>query len=273
MEGRTHLLLLFATLLVAGSFIVSGELAGTVHPFSLTLLRFAGASLVLLPIVLFKEKWRAQILGTLPRAMVISLFYSGFFVALFESLNTTTSLNTGALFTLVPFFTALLSTVVFKESLSRRQVLAYLCGAAGSCWVVFGGNLDLLLSFALNRGDLIFLLGIVSMCFYSIAMKYLYQDDEMIVLVFCTLLGGSFWITLALISIAQPLQWNLIQDDSVLQMLYLILCATLTTVYINQKATVILGPGRAKAYIYLTPAFVALISFLVYDVAIPPAIL
>jgi len=36
-------------------------------------------------------------------------------------------------------------------------------------------------------------------CLYSIAMKFLYRNDEMIVLVFCTLIGGSFWMLLALL--------------------------------------------------------------------------
>lgn len=273
MKHKCHLLVLLATFLVAGSFLASEQLAGIVNPFSLTLLRFVGASLILLPIVLSKSKWRITILSTLPRAMVISLFYSVFFIALFESLNTTTSLNTGALFTLTPFFTALLSILAFRESISKRQIAVYFLGAAGACWVIFHGQLELLLSFSLNKGDLIFMVGVLSMCCYSIAMKYLYRNDEMIVLVFCTFLGGSFWMVLALSFTGQSLQWNLIQGYSILHMAYLIISATLVTVYLYQKTTVILGPSRVNAYIYLTPALVAILLFLIDDISIPMAII
>jgi len=258
---------------VAGSFLASEKLAGIINPFSLTLLRFIGASLILLPIVLSKHEWRTKIISTLPRAMAISLFYSAFFIGFFESLNTTTSLNTGTLFTLVPFITALLSIVIFRENITQKQIFVYLLGAAGTTWVIFGGQLELLLSFSLNKGDLIFIVAILFMCLYSIAMKFLYRNDKMIVLVFCTLIGGSFWMVLALLFSGQPLQWNLIQGDSILYMAYLIVGATLATVYLYQITTIALGPSRVNAYIYLNPILVAILLFVIDGVSISTSIM
>ena len=273
MRIKYHLLALLATLLVAGSFLASEKLAGIVNSFSLTLLRFVGASLMLLPIVLSKAKLRIKILSTMPRAMIISLFYSAFFIALFESLNTTTSLNTGVLFTLVPFITAILSIFVFNELLSIKQVAAYILGSVGACLVIFGGEIELLLDFSLNKGDLIFMAGVVSMCCYSIAIKYLYRNDEIIVLVFCTLLGGSFWMVLALLFTGQSLHWNLIQGYSILHVVYLVVGATLVTVYLYQITTVILGSDRVISYTYLIPALVAILLFIIDGVPIPKVIM
>jgi len=73
---------LLATALVAGSFLASEKLAGIVNPTSLTLLRFVCASLILLPIVIYKSRWRRKIIPIFPRAMVISLFYAVFFIGL-----------------------------------------------------------------------------------------------------------------------------------------------------------------------------------------------
>lgn len=272
MNVKYHLLVLLATIFVAGSFLASGKLAGIINPFSLTLLRFVGASVILLPFVLSKSRWRNKILSTMPRAMVISLFYAAFFIGLFESLDTTTSLNAGALFTLVPFTTALLSVFVFKENITKKQLVVYVLGAIGACWVIFDGQLELLLSLSINKGDIIFIVGALSMCCYSIAMKYLYRNDEMILLVFCILLGGSFWMMLALLITGQSLQWGLIQVYPMLYMAYLIIGATLLTVYLYQKTTVMLGPNRVNAYIYLTPALVAILLFLVEGVSISMAI-
>ncbi len=270
---KYHLLALLATTLVAGSFLASEKLSGIINPFSLTLLRFIGASLILLPIVLSKHEWRTKIISTLPRAMAISLFYSAFFIGFFESLNTTTSLNTGTLFTLVPFITALLSIIVFRENITQKQISVYLLGAAGTTWVIFGGQLELLLSFSLNKGDLIFIVAILFMCLYSIAMKFLYRNDKIIVLVFCTLIGGSFWMVLALLFSGQPLQWNLIQGDSILHMAYLVVGATLATVYLYQITTIALGPSRVNAYIYLNPILVAILLFVIDGVSISTSIM
>ncbi len=270
---KHHLLVLLATTLVAGSFWASEKLAGIINPFSLTLLRFAGASLILLPIVLSQEKWRSKILPTLPRAMVISLFYSLFFIGFFESLNTTSAINTGTIFTLVPFITALLSVIAFREKMTHKQIFVYFIGAAGTTWVIFGGQLTLLLSFTLNKGDLIFLAAIFFMSFYSIAMKILYRNDEMIVLVFCTLIGGSLWMALALLLSGQPLQWHMIQNDSIFHMAYLIIGATLATVYLYQITTIALGPKRVNAYIYLNPVLVVILLLIIDSTPIPSAII
>jgi len=272
-EIKSHFLVLLATILVAGSFLASEKLAGIINPFSLTLLRFVGASLLLIPIVFFKKKWRKKIISTLPRAMIISLFYSAFFIGFFESLNTTTSLNTATLFTLVPLITALLAVLFLKDRITNRQLFVYFIGVLGTVWVVFDGQLELLILFSLNKGDLIFLLATLSMCSYSISMKLLYRDDELIVLVFCTLIGGSFWMVLALLLSGQPLQWNLIQGYSVLHMSYLILGATLATVYLYQRTTVALGPIRVNAYIYLNPILVVILVYFVNGVSIPVAII
>lgn len=270
---KSHLLVLLATIIVAGSFLASENLAGIISPFSLTLLRFAGASVLLIPVIIYKKRWRDKVMTTLPRAIVISFFYAAFFIGWFESLNTTTALNTGTLFTLVPLITALLAAILLREKMNRRQLFVYLIGASGAIWIIFGGQLEQFLLFSLSKGDLIFLLAAVSMCCYSVSMKLLYRDDEMIVLVFCTLLGGSFWMVLALLLTGQPLEWHLIQSDSALNMAYLIIGATLITVYLYQKTTVALGPARVNAYIYLNPAFVAILLFLIDGVSIPMEIL
>ena len=270
---KPHLLVLLATSLVAGSFLASGKLAAIVHPFSLTLLRFLGAALFLAPVVVYKKEWRVKILPTMPRAMSIGLFYSAFFIGFFESLKTTTPLNTATLYTLVPLLTALLSAIFIKDRVKGRQIFVYIVGALATVWVIFNGQVALLLMFSLNKGDFIFLLATFSMCCYSVSMKLLYRDDDMIVLVFCTLLAGVLWMTLALLLANQPLQWNLIQGKSIFHMGYLILGATLATMYLYQRTTVTLGPSRVNAYIFLNPALVVLLQLIVDGLPISKAII
>lgn len=260
---KAHLFVLLATFLVAGSFIVSGKLSGVINPISLTLFRFFAATLIFAPIIFLNKKFRNKIVSTMPRAMIMSLFYSLYFIGLFKALETTTALNTGTLFTLVPLITAILCIFFLKEKMSLYQLIVYFIGIIGTSIVVFKGNINLLLNFSLNHGDIIFLFAIVSMTLYSIFTKYFHRkDDELVVLVFATLLGGCFWMFLVLQLFDIPLQWEKIQSDLIYYMLYLIIAATLMTVYLYQQASIIIVPKKVMAYVYLNPIAIAVLLFI-----------
>ncbi|MDN5053526.1 DMT family transporter [Aliarcobacter butzleri] len=259
---NAHFIILIATFLVGGSFIISQKLSGIIDPISITLLRFVIASLLLAPIVLFNQKYRKKVILTFKRAMIISFFYSIYFIGLFKSLEFTTALNTGTIFTLVPLLTALFSIFVFKQKISFNQYLIYLIGIIGTCMVIFKGNLELFLSLSLNKGDVIFIFSTFCMALYSISAKYFHkQDDELVVLVFMTLVGGIVWMSLALVLFDVPLNWQEISSKEFLYLGYLTVFATLVTSYLYQKATIVLGPKKVMAYVYLNPGAIAILLF------------
>lgn len=231
---KAHILLLIATFLVAGSFIASQKLSGVIDPISLTLCRFVFASIILAPLIFVNGKYRNKVLSTLPRGMIIGFFYSLYFIGLFKALESTTALNTGTLFTLVPLLTAVFAIFLLKQKFGLLQFITYLVGIIGTCIVIFKGNLELFLKFELNEGDIIFLFAIISMSLYSISTKFVHKKgDELIVLVFTTLLSGIIWMSIALLVMDIPLQWGKISGDLVYYMLYLIIGATILTVYLS----------------------------------------
>ncbi len=261
-ELNSHLIIILATFLVGGSFVVSQKLSGIIDPISITLLRFVIASLVLVPIIFFNQNYRKKLIPTFYRAMIISFFYSLFFIGLFKALEYTTALNTGTIFTLVPFITAVFSIFIFNQKISLISYLVYFIGIIGTSMVVFRGNLELFLSLSLNNGDIIFLLAIFSMALYSICMKYFHkEDDELIVLVFMTLFGGVIWMSLSLIIFDIPLNWTKIGSEEFLYIIYLSILATLVTSYLYQRGTIFLGPKKVMAYVYLNPATIIIISY------------
>lgn len=261
-ELNSHLIIILATFLVGGSFVVSQKLSGIIDPISITLLRFVIASLVLVPIIFFNQNYRKKLIPTFNRAMIISFFYSLFFIGLFKALEYTTALNTGTIFTLVPFITAVFSIFVFNQKISLMSYLVYFIGIIGTSMVVFRGNLELFISLSLNNGDIIFLLAIFSMALYSICMKYFHkEDDELIVLVFMTLFGGVIWMSLSLIIFDIPLNWTKIGTEDFLYIIYLSILATLVTSYLYQRGTIFLGPKKVMAYVYLNPATIIIISY------------
>lgn len=260
---KAHLLVFLATFLVAISFIVSEKIVGVVDPISLTLFRFIISFVALLPFILIIKKYRVKIKNSLFKGLKISFFYSLFFVFLFKALETTTSLNTSTLFTLVPFSTALISYFVFKDKLSAYKNFIYLIGVLGTIIVILNGNSGKVILF--NQGDLLFLVGVIFMSLYSVSTKYFHdsKNDEVLVLTLSTLLGGIIWMTLTIVILDIPLMWEKIEYQYVTHIIYLSLGATLLTVFLYQQGTVILGPNKVMAYTYLNPAIVTLILFAV----------
>ena len=261
---KAHIFVIFATFLVGGSFIVSQKLTGTIDPISITLMRFILASLILAPFILSIKKYRIKIFSTFKRTMLMSFFYSGYFIGMFKALELTTALNTGAIYTLIPLLTGIVSIFVFKQHISSKQYMVYAFGIIGTCIVVFKGNLELFLAFSLNKGDIIFSFTIILMTLYAITSKYLYKkDDELLVVVFMTLIGGCIWMGIALVLFDIPLEWEKLNTPNFLNIGYLTIFTTLFTVFLYQSANVILGPKKVMAYVYLNPAVVGLIAFFI----------
>ncbi len=59
-----------------------------------------------------------------------------------------------------------------------------------------------------------------------------------------------------------PLEWSKIQGDLIYYMIYLIIGATLMTVYLYQEAAITIGPKKLMAYVYLNPAAIAILLFI-----------
>lgn len=255
-------MVLLATFLVAGSFILSKKLAGVVHPISLTLLRFILASFFLAPFIIFHPHKRSLIRKTFFRALFLSYFFACYFVMFFKALEYTDALSTGTLYTLVPLSTGILCIFFFKEHISKAQLFIYVCGIVGTLIVIFKGDVTLLMRFSLGKGEIIFLGAVVSMALYSVVMKIVYRkDDDMGVLVFTTMIGGALWLFFAKVLFDIPLQWENLNATSWSYMLYLAIIATFFTGYLYQKSTILIGPKKVMAYIYLSPAGIALLLY------------
>ncbi|WP_425605533.1 hypothetical protein [Pseudoalteromonas shioyasakiensis] len=94
------------------------------------------------------------------------------------ALQTSTALNTGTLYTLVPFITAIVSVFLFKEKLSIQMLGVYLVGAVGTCWVVVEGDLETLLRLNLNKGDILFCSGVCLWCAFLSRGKFFIVEKK-----------------------------------------------------------------------------------------------
>ena len=261
-EKYVHLLMFLCSVLVSTSFPVGEHIADALDPAVITLIRFIAAALFLMPVIAVRFGLRVSG-SSLVRYCLISGCLVTFFWCMFFSLRYTTALNTSVLFTLVPALSFIYSAIIVKEQLGRKRVGALLLGFIGALWVIFKGDINLLLALSWNRGDVIFFIGCLAMGMYTPLIKLLHREEPMEVMTFWILVTGIVWLLpiggLELTNV----DWGSVQAETWGWIIYLAFFTTVVSFYLTQFSTPIIGPTRVMAYSYLYPALVLLLDILI----------
>lgn len=268
---------MLAIILAASSFLVGALITNELPPAVLMFIRFLLASLLFLPFVVLKHGIDIPEKRALIRYAILSAPLAAFFWCMFESLRFTTVVNTGALYTLVPALTAIAAYFINNEKTKVFRAFGLLIGTAGALWVVFRGDLNLFVSLQLNYGDLIFIVGCISLSIYNPLIKRLHTGEPMIVLTYWVLACGSIWLlALSLPSMSQ-INWLQIDNAVYIGTVYLAIFSTLITFFIINYSTIKIGATKVASYGFLTPFFVIIMSLIMdlekFDVVLLPGIL
>lgn len=257
-----HLLMIVCAALVSTSFTVGAAIAADLDPAVLTLLRFVFASVILAPIIHLRHGLRVS-WSFLGRCSIISCCLVIFFWCMFQALKFTTALNTSVIFTLVPSISGLYALVLVRERLRRAQLWSLIIGMIGALWVIFRGDLGLLLAMDWNRGDAVFMAGCFSMGLYTPLIKLLHRGESMLVMTFWVLITGSVWLLLFGGDRLFEVSWSNITVHTWSGILYLAIFTTVITFFLTQYCVPFIGPTRAMAYSYLYPGLVLIIDLLI----------
>ncbi len=258
---KLHSLMVLVTLIISGSFTVGAAITHGLEPSVLLLVRYGLAALCLAPLLILQYGFTLpggrQLLGY----CLLSACTVGFFWCVFESLRYTTAFNTSVIYTLVPGISGIYSAFFLKERLGRYRMIAVVFGMLGAMWVIFRGDLHRLLAMELNHGDLIFLIGCFLMAAYPSLVKKLHKKEPMVVMTFWVLATGMGWFFLLAFPRLSSVDWGGIEASVWAGIIYLALLSTIFSFYLNNLATIHLGPTRVMAYSYFYPAFVLMINW------------
>jgi len=260
---RVHAQVLLSRALVATSFVVGAAITHGLEPALLTLLRFALATLLFAPYV----AWRHGLTLPSPRALcgyaAISACVVLFFWSMFEALRLTSALNAAAIYTLVPGIAALYAAILVRERLGVHRLVAVALGALGALWAVFRGDLDRMGALAFNTGDLIFIGGCLAMGLYMPLVRRLNRREPAAVMAFWVLATGTLWLLLLNNTAILRQDWSAVALEVYAGIAWLAVFTTILTFFIQQHATLYIGPTRVMSYSYLNPAFVVLLEWAV----------
>ncbi len=254
---RAHAAMFAFAFLISTSFTVGQAITNAVDPAALTFLRFVLA----LSIFAVLLKAGGEGFG-LPggrdvlRYGWLALLVVTYFVAMFEALRWTDALSTGAVFTLTPLITAVMSRVFLGQRLTAGEGVALVVAGAGALWVMFGGDIEKLARFAIGKGELIFLFGATAYAAYSPSVRKLNAGEPLARLTFWTLAAGCVLLAVYGWRPITETEWVSVPWLVYLGIAHLAVFTTAISFYLIQYASLDLPSAKVMAYTYLIPAFV-----------------
>jgi drug/metabolite transporter (DMT)-like permease len=257
-----HLLLAIYSLIVSGAFHVGHGITVYMDTSVLMFIRFALGAAVFSIYVFSCFKVKKPDIPDLARYFIISASLAGYFWAMFEALKFTSPLNTGVIYTIVPFFSALYGYFILKEKVPPAKMFMLMLATFGAVWVIINGSQSPFSGFRFNKGDLLFLAGCASMGLYSPLSKKLHRDEPTPVLTFWTMATGAVWFLLiANVKIVRT-DWSVLPPELLLGIAYITLLSSIATFFIVQYSSRLLPVSKVMSYIYFTPVLVILIGML-----------
>lgn len=254
--STTYLLLTIVALLWAGNAIVGRAARASVPPFTLAFVRWAGALILLLPFVhrrlredwpLLRRHWKATLLlGLIGVGAFNALLYSG--------LQFTSATNGVLIQALVPPFILLFGFLLFGERTGPVRIGAALISAIGVGIIVLGGDLAMLRSLSLGKGDGLVLLGVVAWSLYTLLLRRRPPVHPLSFLAATFLVGALAMLPFSLAEhrLGRSVHWD---ATAFAAFAYVATLPSLVAYLLYNRGVELIGAARAGQFLNLMPLF------------------
>ncbi|MCK0096652.1 DMT family transporter [Yoonia sp. F2084L] len=251
-----HLAMLLFSMLVAGSFALGSLAANEISPSALNAVRFWIATAIIGAAALATSGVSRAAWVAPWRYVVLAVFFTTYFVLMFEGLKTAPPVSAAAVFTLTPILTAGFGWLLLRQVLTPCMALALLIGASGAIWVIFRADVAAILQFAVGRGEFIYFWGCMAHAIYTPLVRKLNRGETAVVFSFGVLLAGSVILTVWGWRDLQTTDWQGLPGIVWVTILYTAIFASAATFVLLQFATLRLPSSKVMAYTYLVPTWV-----------------
>lgn len=260
MPIKYYVLLLLTCLFWAGNFVVSKSLVEHASPITLTTLRWMIAVVCLVPLVWWKEK---RILP--PRKALLPLFLMGltgvvlFNLLQFLALEQSTATNVGLLSTLNMISIAVCSFIFLKEKINLLQSVSMMVSLFGVILLLSKGEIDYLLSWDFNTGDLWMIAAVCIWGIYTICTKWAMTKTTALI---STLYSAIFGLIILLPLSVPNFSVSNINSSFLVTMLYTGVISTVVCMLLWNICVQKLGSTTSGVFLNFNPIFTAILAFL-----------
>lgn len=261
-------LLLLATLLWGGNFVIGRAVSGDIPPLTLAFLRWCIAFILFLPIAYgsFKRDWRL-LKAHWPIVLILALTgVVAFNTLVYIGLHYTTSINASLMNSSTPILIYILSFFFLKERLTKFQILGTALSLSGVLFIISGGSFASLLDFSFNKGDLIVLVAVCCWSIYSLLLKQYagrlpVQSTFLSTIFLGTIMLLPFYVY-ETVTLTESIQWHL---STIAAILYVGALASIVAFLSWNSGVVQLGANRASIYLNFIPVFSTIFAVLSLD--------
>jgi drug/metabolite transporter (DMT)-like permease len=267
---NVYLTLVLVMLLWSGNSIVARALHEAVPPFTLALLRWTGAAVLVLPMA-----WRLIIAdgATIRRhwgvILLLGIVGVGSFNAfMYSGLQYTTAANSLLLQAAVPALVLLLDYLLFRTVPRLAQIIGCIIAAAGVSIIVFRADWAVMAAFSFNRGDLLMLCAVVVWSLYTVLLRLRpsIRGESFLALTFVI---GS--LVMAPFSVIELQSRALLLTPMALAGIgYVMVFPSVVAYFLYNNAVREIGAGDVGQVINLQPLFGALLAALILGESLHP---
>ncbi|MCZ6637087.1 MAG: DMT family transporter [Alphaproteobacteria bacterium] len=271
-----YLLAVLPPLFWSVNFLIARVMRDAIPPIQMSFWRWVLAFLVLAPFALPHGRARGeQIRKELPFLCVLAVVgITAFNCFLYAALHYTTVVNASLINTVMPVMTFIFALALLRDRLRSVQVVGVAVALAGAVLIIAKGSLVALMDLALNRGDMLVVVGVTFWAVYTVLIRW--RPTKLPLTVFLAAiigLGALFHLPLV------AWEFSAVGGFSVTPavagaFLYFATFPSVLAYIIWNRSVAAIGPGRTGMYMYLMPFFGAVLGvwllgedFLLYHLA------
>lgn len=259
--ANPYLLLTLAALFWSGNMVVGRGVHEAVPPFALAFWRWTLALACVAPLALphLRTQWPLVVKHWKALVVLGLLGVGGFNTLVYIGLHSTTATNAAILNSVIPIMTIALAFVLLGRKLGALEALGVAVSLAGVGLIVARGDVDTLLAFSLNRGDLWLLAAVLVWGLYTVGLHWRPPIHTMLLFAVCAVVG--------LVALAPFYAWELASGHAIKMsapalaaIVYVgIFPGFLGHIFYNAGVAAV-GPNQGSLFIHLMPVFGTLLA-------------
>ncbi|NHN30583.1 DMT family transporter [Paenibacillus agricola] len=253
-----YLLLIVATCLWGGNFVVGKVLVADIPPILLATLRWCIALIAITPLYvkeawkhrrLFIEKWKVLLFLSLTGV-------AGFNTLVYIAVQYTSSINAAVMNAATPILIIMATWMMLRERIRLSILPGIGLSMLGVLWMITRGSWEILIGLSFNQGDLWMLAAIMCWALYSVGMRhYAKQIPSQALFMYTIILSVAILIPLSVVEtmVRQP-----VLHSSVgiwMGLLYIGVLASLVAFSAWNQSIALIGPARCAGFLNLIPLF------------------
>ena len=261
--ARPYLLTAVAPLCWGGNIVLARGVADIIPPVSFAFWRWTIAFVILLPFTwrTARQDW-SRVVKSWKIMSVLSILGISFFnTLLYTAVHTTTAINGAMIQTAMPAVIILATLLMFKEKVTRLQLLGVAICIFGAFIVILRGRWDTLLGMSFAPGDILMIGAVILYALYSALLRQRPAIHPLSFLIYTFGLGIVFLLPLYVWELAGSATM-ILTPHVILSILYVALFPSIVAYFCWNRGVEVLGANRTGLLINLIPVFASILAIL-----------